>query len=137
MSFIPESELPCPRLELRWVDQEADEGGYTVVCEYSYVFPIAHLDIRAEGEDANGEYRYGVRREHRALIGKTHSTRTAADRIRDGQIETPFRDGSHIHWDRPHFGNPPMFAVACGQAMQIESRPDTRNPEFINGQEPR
>jgi hypothetical protein len=137
MPLFPESELPCPRLELRWVDQEPDEGGYTVVCEYSYVFPIAHLDCRAEGENADGEWAHGVRREHRASIGKTRSTRTATDRIRGDEIDTPFRDGSHIHWDRPHFGNPPMFAVACGQAMRIEPRPDTRDAGFIDGRESR
>ena len=127
MSTFPESELPCPRLELRWEDQERDEDGYTVICHYNYVFPLRRLDIRAEKwvEDEDGErIECGGNREQVVRIGYTRTTKTADIRLRDdGTIETPFRDGSHIQWDRRYFGNAPMYAVAAGQAMHIDPQP--------------
>jgi hypothetical protein len=128
MSTFPEPELPCPRLELRWVDlpePDVDHHTYTVVCEYSFVFPLNEpLDIRAQRDREDGTTEYGVVRECKALIGRTLSTGTAASHYSDklDEVFAPFRDGSHALWDRIHFGSPPIFIVAAGRAMRLPEK---------------
>lgn len=113
--LIPESELPKTRLELRWLRT----GGYTVICEYNLVIQLWRLDKRGEVLGDNDEI---VRRnpELRHSLGSTRTSQTGSF-IRDGEIQTPFRDSSHIAWDSFVTGLP-AFVVAEGLAMPLEPR---------------
>lgn len=74
----PSPDLPVPRLELRWVEQERDRDGYEIACEYSLV------------------YRHVLDKIVFVPLGMTRSTGSLASRDRDGRLETPFRDGAHF-----------------------------------------
>jgi hypothetical protein len=125
MTTIPESEMPLPRLELRWVDRVRDEDPkWTVFCEYSLVLRLNEYDIRAErGDDEPKVY------EHRASLGGTWGQRTAAERYRADadKVDTPFRDHSHAVWDSHQLGLP-IFAVANGRAMRVIPRETKDEP---------
>jgi hypothetical protein len=124
---IPETEMPAPRLELRWVDIEPIDGDFrwTVECRYSLVLALGESDIRAERDDEAGNPLPNLK-EKSVLIGTTRSTGTAAKRhnaVTD-LIDAPFRDGAHAAWDRSQLGNLPVYAVANGRAAkQMEPKP--------------
>jgi hypothetical protein len=123
MATIPESDMPAPRLELRWKDQARDADGYTVICTYSLVLRLGDHDIRAEREDENGEPLPNVK-EAAFELSRTKSDGLAAKRYREhlDEIDTPFRDGARAHWDTEQLGNLPIYAVAAGRAMLCEAR---------------
>lgn len=122
MSTIPESEMPAPRLELRWTDEGAPfRDGYTIACVYSVVIKLGDYDIRKERVDENYEPLPNVPT-HSAELGKTLSTGEVGRKWHREQdaIGTPYRDGAHAQWDAKQLGNLPIYAVACGRAMLVE-----------------
>lgn len=118
MTTIPESEMPAPRLELRWVDTPKDDRGYSVCCVYSLVLALDEHDIRAERDDGPDV------REFKVELGKTLSDGQAARRYRAAhdEVDAPFRDGAHANWDTKQLGNLPVYAVAAGRAYLMKSR---------------
>jgi hypothetical protein len=124
VTTIPESDMPAPRLELRWEDRSGLERGYTCACVYSLVLRLDEYDIRAERVDDDGESLPKVR-ELRAELGTTLSDGLAAKRYCPGPdtVDEPFRDGAHAQWDADQLGNPPIYAVAAGRAMLVPRRP--------------
>jgi len=107
-STIPESAMPCPRLELRWHKEE-----YELRCDYNFVLPIHKYDIR---EDA--PVRFGS--ELRFCMGwiTSHGGNPEYPLWPNGVIEVPFRDGKHAAWDS-HATGFPAFVVYQGQAQSI------------------
>lgn len=107
-STIPESAMPCPRLELRW--RKTD---YECACDYNIVIPVFSADIRV-GSPAQ----YGP--ELRFCTGWTTTSGGRGDypRYPNGVIDVPFRDGMHAAWDS-HTTGFPAFVVWQGQAQSI------------------
>lgn len=126
MSTIPESEMPAPRLELRWVDLKEPVNGdfeWTVECIYSLVLKLGEHDIRGERSDDDGNDLPKVDTISFEM-NRTRSTGTAASRYylkKWGQdkVDTPFRDHAHAHWDAEQLGYLPIYAVAGGRAMLV------------------
>jgi len=107
-STITESELPCPRLELRW----ANGGSYGRRCDYNIVIPIDKYDIREGSPAQHGS-------ELRFCMGWTTVNGGRDESPMCGEvIETPFRDGRHAAWDRYRIGFP-AFVVWDGKAQSI------------------
>lgn len=121
-SAIPETAMPCPRLELRWHKEE-----YELRCDYNFVLPIHKFDIR---EDA--AVRFGS--ELRFCMGwaTMHSSSPDMPLWPNGVIEVPFRDGKHAAWDS-HATGFPAFVVYQGQAQSIEAEEPKGGP--IEGKE--
>ena len=131
MTLISVSQLPKTRLELRWRQIPRDEDGYTMVCDYELVLELDELDIRGEVYDDDGGL---VRRdrEKRLTLGGTRTTGNTQRLLRNGEIDTPFRDGSHILWDALKL-KIPAFVVLDDMAMDvIENR---RRIAFARGEE--
>lgn len=107
-STIPETGMPCPRLELRWHKEK-----YELRCDYNFVIPIHQHDIR---EDA--AVRYGS--ELRFCMGWTTVGGGMGDMPLwpNGVIDVPYRDGKHAAWDS-HTTGFPAFVVYQGQAQSI------------------
>jgi hypothetical protein len=126
VTTIPESEMPAPRLELRWIDLEkphVDHYEYTVECVYSLVLPLGEFDIRRERVADDGTELPDAPT-HSAELGRTRSTGNSTKRYweKEDAIDTPYRDGAHAHWDAKHLGNLPIYAVAAGRAMLVAPR---------------
>lgn len=126
MGTIPESEMPVPRLELRWIDLEkphVDHHEYTVECVYSLVLPLGEYDIRRERCTPDGTELPKVDTLS-VELGRTRATGNAAKRYwpKDDAIDTPYRDGAHAFWDSKHLGGLPVYAVVAGRAMLAQSR---------------
>lgn len=82
----PNPKLPVPRLEVRWVERDGDNG-YTIAADYCLVYQ--HLL----------EYVVFV------PLGSTKSTGTLASRAeRMGQVDLPFREHSHLLNDMKQLG---------------------------------
>jgi hypothetical protein len=96
----PYPELPTPRLEIRWVDQEADVDGYTVRAEYSLV------------------YRHFLGQTVFVPLGITRSTGTAADRAKWEEVDLPFRDGCHFANEANQL-RLPAFAIAADKVTRF------------------
>lgn len=120
MKTIPETDMPAPRLELRWTDGLflGEFSTYSVACIYSLVIALGEHDIRGESEDDKGEP-LPQKREKAIELGRTFSTNTAANRLKDRWIDTPYRDGAHARWDSEQLGNLPIYAVAAGRAFLV------------------
>ena len=101
------NKLPSPRFELKWIKSGKDWKKKE--CIYSLVLPLGEWDIRRENE--NGK---PVRDEKSVELGRTRvSGLDDIKPIRDGKVDTPFRDHSHAIWDSKSLGNIPIFAI-CG-----------------------
>lgn len=99
------SDLPCPRLQLRW-DKCGD------ICHYELVMELTEFDIRRE---RNGE----VRSRFIAVpMGCTTRYPGGSPRSEAGVIDTPYRDGVHIRWDMKHL-NLPGYALWEGHAYAL------------------
>lgn len=108
VSTISESELPCPRLELRW-----NKGEYEKRCDYNFVLPITVGDIRkGSAVQFGSELRFCMGWTTNSGGGDTHPL------YPNGIIDVPFRDGMHIAWDSYNTGFP-AFVVWQGQAQSI------------------
>jgi len=105
-STIPESEMPCPRLELRWVKTDHD-----LRCDYNIVIPIDSNDIRRDAA-----VRFGS--ELRFCTGWTTSSSDRSPLLSNGVIDVPYRDGKHAAWDSYRI-NFPAFTVWQGQAQSV------------------
>ncbi len=114
--LIPASQMPCPRLELRWI--KTGDTWTERECAYSIVIPLAEHDIRREDKEGNK-----VRRELTVEIGRTRVTGGMGDEpIWDGKkVDTPYRDGAHALWDAEHL-HLPVYAVCGDSAMLFLSR---------------
>jgi hypothetical protein len=123
VTTIPESDMPAPRLELRWEDKEDAGRGYKVQCVYSLVLALDEHDIRAERCEGDGRPLPNVK-ELKVKIGNTLSDGSAARRYRQvhDEVDTPFRDGAHAQWDSKQLGDLPIYAVAAGRAMLVPRR---------------
>ena len=94
----PSPDLPVPRLELRWVETDDDEG-YDVKCQYSLV------------------YRHLLDEIVFVPLGETKSSGGLAKRDRDGRLDTPFRDGAHFA-NEAHQLRLPAFVIVGAKAQQ-------------------
>lgn len=120
--------MPAPRLELRWTEDGAPFKTsndsfytYTVACIYSLVIALGEHDIRGESDGPDGEP-LPQKREKAIELGRTFSTNAAAHRLKDGWIDTPYRDGARAQWDSAQLGGLPIYAVAAGRAFLVERK---------------
>lgn len=113
--IINASDMPAPRLELRWSKGNDLDfmDGWTIKCDYNIVLPLQGYDIRREDKDGAQ-----TRSEWTIQVCQTRSTGTLTDRMKYGFIDTPYRDSAHVKWDRRHLGWPPVYAV-CGDKAQL------------------
>lgn len=114
------SELPRPRLELRWDEENAPPPeGYPTgskACRYLLVLPLSRWDLRRE--DENGEQ---VRGALEMEIRCTIRGGGGPDLIDEDRqvIDTPFRDHSHATWDS-HVLKLPAYVTAGERAMLLD-----------------
>lgn len=97
--------LPVPRLEIRWVTNDS----WSCVAEYNLVYQHFLGDVLVQP--------FSVTKQTGARDGRP---RIAAD----GTIDTPFRDGAHIHHDMKQLGLP-GFVVFDGHVtkLHLKDRP--------------
>ena len=125
MALIKASDLPRTRLELRWrpieeSDRHDDDAyPYTVMCDYDLVLELDELDIRGEVYNDAGELTER-KREKRVSLGGTKSSGTVERRLNleRGEIDAPFRDGSHALWDHLKL-KLPAYVVVGEWAMDL------------------
>jgi len=110
--------LPCPRIEFEHVPSE--HGWSVRWCMYWLVLELKESDIRAEDDEG----KLGVFRERYIPMGETRSEGGSDRRpVRgNGDVETPFRDGSHAQWDSLALGLPnlPIYARCEDDVTLIE-----------------
>jgi hypothetical protein len=82
-------------------------------CDYYLNLPLDKYDIRAEGAE-EGRLKLS--------LGGTNQESCDKTKISNGKIDTPYRDGAHLHWDSKHLNGLPMFVISEGKAQQIEAR---------------
>ncbi len=110
------SDLPAPRLELRWVNVSGDWA--EAHCIYELVMPLAEYDVRrTEEQGMNGKA------ELRIEIRTTKRTGSGRKPVWGVKVDTPWRDGIHILCDSAKLGNLPMFATCEGIVTQVPSGP--------------
>lgn len=118
--LLKTSELPMPRLELRWdADDAPPPDGYPVgtrACRYLLVMPLDQWDIRRE--DENGEQvRDAFETELRCTVRSFGNPQLVW--LESNSVDTPYRDGAHARWDS-HVLKIPAFATAGEHAMFLE-----------------
>jgi hypothetical protein len=131
--LLKASELPMPRLELRWDPEGAEPPeGYSAgakCCRYLLVVPLTKWDIRRE--DAEGEQ---VRDRKETELGCTvrrFSGKSPVVWLDHKSIETPYRDHAHATWDS-HILNIPAYVTAGEHAMFLEPRKPENLPPYEN-----
>lgn len=116
-NLLNASQLPVPRLELRWEENTDDNKDiYPIKSIYNIVFPIGKYDCRVDGYDDDKTIT--------TQMGSTYST-GKFNKLIDNEygIEIPFRDGSHIAWDSTTL-RLPAFVVCGDKAQFLEPRFD-------------
>jgi hypothetical protein len=111
------TNLPAPRLQLRWT-VEPDRGSqYRFHCYYELVLPLRAHDCRGEVYDDDGKL-VETRSEQVLLISETrrNGSEPCYERDGGGYFDAPFRDGAHAMWDAEVLGNPPIYAIALDGA---------------------
>lgn len=108
-------KIPCPRLEFRWKQTGQD---WTIrVCEYSLVIPLREFDIRREREDQPEVTELAL------LIGTTKcGGGKGTPPVTNGEVDTPFRDHAHAHWDCESLGGHIPIVAVCGDEWSIVPR---------------
>lgn len=101
--------LPAPRLQIRWepafTDARSDDAT-PWVAHYELIIPVRPLDCRATD----------ILTKNTGLmcIPLGCTSRTGGGRpVREGVVDTPFRDGIHMNWDAEAL-NLPKYAI-CGE----------------------
>lgn len=118
----PKTELPCPRLELRWT--KSGESWVDRVCTYSLVFPLRAYDRRANTDDSASTV------ETEAFL-EISTTKVSGGR--DGEPATddePFRDGIHAQWDAAALNLP--IVIIVGDKHQIIPQREMPRPVEYN-----
>lgn len=92
--------LPVPRLELRWVEHNENSLGYQYYCRYDLV--KCHLTGSVD----------------RIPLGGTSSSR-GPDIVKNGKVDTPFRDGAHIRFDAREMGLP-AYAIYKDTVTELD-----------------
>ena len=122
--MIEENQLPCPRLEFRWerIAESDEPGAWNWKCTYSLVLPLQEWDIRSTDVEGNP-------REKFLEIGVTRSNiQNNYSPVRDGIVDAPFRDGTHIQLDNESLGGHlPMIAI-CGDAVTVIEKRQRQKP---------
>lgn len=104
MKDIPPS-LPAPRFEFNW--RKIDD--YNFECDYSLVIPLGKYDVRREKNDEM----YYEEDERKVTINTTTINTGAEDYpYFGGDLDTPFRDGAHVQWDKKNMNvDYPIYIV--------------------------
>lgn len=122
--IISSSDLPTPRLQLRWEKmEEQDDRGYTWFCHYELVMLLGPYDVRHNECD---EYS-GRSAEVRIKMPGGTKTDIEDDQVlpKHEYIRIPFRDGAHIKWDAYQF-KMRAFVVYANYAQEIAAEPMNR-----------
>lgn len=120
------TELPAPRLQLRWAEAEPSSR-YPWACHYELVLPLGEHDIRRESYDDDGKCTVGPCEAVIPMKPPTLRGGNAPCENPDGTLycDTPFRDGAHANWDAKVLGNPPIYVIAPdGTAFLHEAKRD-------------
>lgn len=118
-TLLDSTQLPVPRLELRWDADDAPPEGYpqgTRACRYLIVLPLKPWDIRREDENCV-QVRDVLEKELGCTIRSGGDSRLVWHD--SNTVDTPFRDGQHAAWDSFTL-NIPAYAVSGEYAMLIE-----------------
>lgn len=109
------SELPAPRLQLRWTTLEENPQSWRRwCCVYELVMPLREGDIRSGIHDGDGE-RIGTRTEYALEIGKTNcGGEKEPCRKDDGTLyaDAPWRDSCHALHEAGLLGGLPIYVIA-------------------------
>lgn len=108
------SDLPAPRLQLRW--SRDGRYQYELTCYYEMIIPLIEHDCRNDAKQG-----FAVVELSRTSVGGGSDDRFNST---DVWMLTPFRDGSHIQWDCEAFGgNLPMYVITPdGKAHALPKR---------------
>lgn len=123
-------KLPVPRLQIVWEYVPENERDYDNerIATYELVLyegKESLSDIRANDDDGPSENPVKVE------MGKTKVS-GGGGIMRDGVIETPFRDGVHIMRDSIRLGDLPMYVIYGDQAQEIEQQIVECDGQVIN-----
>ncbi|WP_338806863.1 hypothetical protein V8U11_06580 [Pseudomonas chlororaphis] len=118
--LLKTSDLPMPRLELRWDTEDAPPPeGYptgTKACRYLLVVPLGQWDIRREDENC-AQVRNSTEIELNSTIRTGGNPQLVW--LESNRIDTPYRDHSHACWDS-HVLKIPAYATAGNYAMLLD-----------------
>lgn len=98
--------LPTPRLQFRWelLKRGKDEiEGSDWLCHYELVIRLGKNDIRNPRE-------YKQESEKAMPLGGT-KVNTTVEPLRNGTVQTPFRDSGHMKWDAEQLGIKHCYAI--------------------------
>lgn len=110
-----DTNLPCPRFELRWEMTGSDWRERE--CVYSLVIPIRPYDARAEVDDSGP---VETESELRVALGLTIcGGGDGKPPIHDGIVDTPYRDHAHSQWACEGLGGTIPIVAVCGDVHSI------------------
>jgi hypothetical protein len=119
--LLKTSELPLPRLELRWdADDAPPPDGYPAgarACRYLIVLPLDQWDIRREDENCE-QVRSTFETEMRCTVRSGGGNQPLVW-LESNSVDTPYRDRAHIVWDS-HVLNLPAYVTAGEHAMFLD-----------------
>ena len=117
--MISSSELPAPRLELRWT--KTGDTWDERKCAYNLVLPLREHDIRREREDGTTRDCLTVEMGRTKVTGGSRYLFQPNERP-GYRIDVPFRDGAHAQWDAEIL-DLPVYAVFEDYAEYVSSAP--------------
>lgn len=118
-AIISESEMPVPRIELRWRAVSTDWAKSK--CDYNLVLPLREGDYRRTKSKS-------------VLVKKMHTTNIESMGsnlcpLGEDFIRTPPTDHAQAIWDAGALGGLPVYAVCEGMAMLVQPEAN-RKPRF-------
>ncbi|QDJ96287.1 hypothetical protein Xoosp13_100 [Xanthomonas phage Xoo-sp13] len=113
---ISVDDLPFPRLELRWREQDETEHYYNWVCDYFLVLaPRTVSDIRSSTYVDDNEKFHTTDVEYLLASSQRKSVREPYPG------DTPYRDGSHAGWDSCAL-NIPAYVTYKGVSVLVPNK---------------
>lgn len=115
------TELPTPRLELRWREAtEKEVLGRSIflshACDYGLVIPVERTDVRSNLQHPDGTEDIGALYE----VFYSFSTTLSSEPIND--FHAPYRDGTHATWDADKLGGLPIYVRSMTGDLRQMSR---------------
>ena len=114
--IISVSDLPTPRLQLRWEKMKKQQDGYEWFCHYEMVMLLGPYDVRHKKEDEYSGNSAEV------LIQMPGGTFTDGVPMTTDNLRIPFRDGAHIKWDAYQL-EMRAFVVCGDSAKELKAEP--------------
>lgn len=116
--------LPVPRLQLRYMPNDPDWYSFDVMYELVYKHYEGAISEGFNPNDPEAD------RGLRAIPLSQTRIGGGGHPMRHGKLDTPIRDGVHIHFDSEQFGGLPKFAIIEGKAVPVDDELNPRKLTF-------